>query len=153
MSEIFVDGDACPVKQEIYRVAERYEFHVTVVANSPMRIPQAAWLKLVVVEGRFDAADDWIVERATDQDIVITADIPLAARSLKKGAVVLDMRGNAFSEATIGSALASRELMSHLRDLGTINSGPAPFDKRDRSRFLQRLDEAIQTRRRKKKAP
>lgn len=131
-------------------MAERYGFQVTLVSNSPMRIPQAAWLKLVVVEGRFDAADDWIVEHVTDQDIVITADIPLAARCLQKGAVVLDMRGSAFTRETIGSALASRELMSHLRDLGTINGGPAPFDKRDRSRFLQRLDESIQARRRKR---
>ena len=148
LSEIFVDADACPVKEEVYRVARRYGITVTLASNSSMRVPQEAWLKLVIVEGRFDAADNWIVEHVTDQDIVITADIPLAARCLEKGAAVLDMRGGVFTKDTIGGALASRELMSHLRDLGTISGGPAPFDQRDRSRFLQRLDETIQAARR-----
>ncbi len=150
MSDILVDADGCPVKQEIYRVAKRYEFRVTLVSNSWMRIPQEAWLKLVVVDGHFDAADDWIVGHVTERDIVISGDIPLASRCLAKGAVVLDLRGGVFTVDNIGEALASRELLSHLRDLGTITGGPAPFEKRDRSRFLQRLDETIQTIRRRK---
>ena len=150
MSDIFVDADACPVKQEIYRVAKRYELKVTLVSNSWMRIPQEDWLKLVVVDGQFDAADDWIVEHVTENDIVISGDIPLASRCLAKGAVVLDLRGGIFTEDNIGEAVASRELLSHLRDLGTITGGPAPLERRDRSRFLQRLDETIQTIRRRK---
>jgi uncharacterized protein len=150
VSEIFVDADACPVKQEIYRVAKRYALKVTLVSNSWMRTPHESWLTLVVVDGQFAAVDDWIVEHVTDADIIITGDIPLASRCLAKGAVVLDLRGGAFTEANIGEALASRDLLSHLRDLGTITGGPVPFEKRDRSRFLQRLDEAIQAIRRRK---
>jgi uncharacterized protein YaiI (UPF0178 family) len=103
----------------------------------------------VVVEGQFDAADDWIVAHVTEKDIVISGDIPLAARCLDKGALVLGPRGHAFTEDSIGEALASRALLAHLRELGTITGGPAPFEQRDRSRFLQRLDEAIQAARRK----
>ena len=150
MSEIFVDADACPVKQEIYRVAMRYVLKVTLVSNSSMRIPHEDWLTLVVVDGQFDAVDDWIVEHVTENDIVISGDIPLASRCLAKGAVVLDLRGGIFTEDNIGEAVASRELLSHLRDLGTITGGPAPLERRDRSRFLQRLDETIQTIRRRK---
>lgn len=141
---IFVDADACPVKAEVYRVAERYGLAVKVVANSGMRVPSAAWLELVIVPGAFDGADDWIVERVTSRDIVITADIPLAARALAKGARVLDHRGGAFNEDSIGDALASRELMAQLRAGGEITGGPAAFSPRDRSLFLQRLDETIQ---------
>lgn len=144
MSDIFVDADACPVKPEIYRVARRYALRVTLVANAWMRIPSEDWLTLVVVEGQLDAADDWIVEHVTENDIVISGDVPLASRCLAKGAVVLDLRGGVFTEDSIGEALAGRELLSHLRDLGTITGGPAPFEKRDRSRFLQRLDDTIQ---------
>ena len=144
MSDIFVDADACPVKQEIYRVAKRYALKVTLVSNSPMRIPREAWLRLVVVDGQFDAVDDWIVKHVTEDDIVISGDIPLASRCLAKGAAVLDLRGGVFTEDNIGDALASRELLSHLRDLGSITGGPTPFEKRDRSRFLHRLDETIQ---------
>ena len=150
MSDIFVDADACPVKQEIYRVAKRYALKVTLVSNSPMRIPHEAWLTLVVVDGKFDAVDDWIVGHVTESDIVISGDIPLASRCLAKGAVVLDLRGGVFTEDNIGEALASRELLSNLRALGTITGGPAPLEKRDRSRFLQRLDETIQAIRRRK---
>lgn len=149
MPEIFVDADACPVKEEIYRVAKRYGYAVTLVSNSMMRVPQADWLKLIVVDGRLDAADNWIAERVAQNDIVISADIPLAARCLEKGAIALDMRGGAFTEDRIGEALARREILGHLRDRGDIAGGPAPFDKRDRSRFLQRLDQAIQAIRRK----
>ena len=149
MPQIFVDADACPVKEEIYRVAKRYGYAVTLVSNAMMRIPQAEWLKLIVVDGRLDAADDWIAERVAENDIVISADIPLAARCLEEGAVVLDMRGGAFTEDRIGEALASREILGQLRDRGAIAGGPAPFVQRDRSRFLQRLDQAIQAIRRK----
>jgi uncharacterized protein YaiI (UPF0178 family) len=147
--DIFVDADGCPVKQEVYGVAKRYGLKVTVVSNSWMRTPPAEWLELVVVEGQFDAVDDWIVAHVGEDDIVISGDIPLASRCLKKGALVLGLKGRMFTEDNIGEALASRELLSHLRELGTITGGPAPFEKRDRSRFLQRLDEAIQSVRRR----
>ena len=144
MLEIFIDADGCPVKQEVYRVAQRYNLHVTVVANSRIRIPHRDWNELVVVEGQFDAVDDWIVEHVAVNDIVVSADIPLAARCLYRGARVLGPRGDAFTQDSIGEALAGRALMAHLRELGTITGGPAPFENRDRSRFLQRLDETIQ---------
>ena len=144
MLEIFIDADGCPVKQEVYRVAQRYGLHVTVVANSRIHIPHGDWIKLVVVEGQFDAADDWIVEHAAANDIVISGDIPLAARCLEKGTRVIGLRGDIFTQDSIGGALASRALLAHLRELGTITGGPAPFENRDRSRFLQRLDETIQ---------
>jgi len=147
--EIFIDADGCPVKQEVYRVAQRYGLHVTVVANSRIRIPHGGWSKLVVVEGQFDAADDWIVEHVGTDDIVVSGDIPLAARCLEKGARVLGPRGYAFTPDSIGEALASRALLADLRELGTITGGPAPFENRDRSRFLQCLDETIQTVRRR----
>jgi uncharacterized protein len=141
---IFVDADACPVKQEVYRVAKRYVLKVTLVSNSRMRTPHEDWLEAVVVAGHFDAADDWIVEHVNESDIVISGDVPLASRCLGKGAQVLAPTGRVFTEDSIGEALASREFLSYLRDFGTITRGPAPFEKRDRSRFLQRLDETIQ---------
>jgi hypothetical protein len=143
LPDIFVDADGCPVKQEIYRVATRYGLKVTLVSNARMRTPQEDWLKLVVVDGQFDAADDWIVEHVRPQDIVISGDIPLASRCLEKGALVLGPTGRVFTEENIGDALASRELLSRLRELGTMTGGPASFEKRDRSRFLQRLDEMV----------
>lgn len=151
MSEIYVDADACPVKQEIYRVAERYGWQVNVVTNSIMHVPPAEWIKLVVVPGRLDAADNWIAEHVTSEDVVVTADIPLASRCLDKGAAVIDLRGGVFTEDGIGEALATRELLGHLRDSGSVTSGPAPFQPRDRSRFLQRLDQTIQAIRSRKK--
>ena len=144
MSEIFVDADACPVKQEVYRVAKRYQLQVTLVANSPMQMPEEDWLKLIIVSEQFDAADDWIVEHLTRNDIVISADIPLASRCLKKGARVLGPKGHVFAEDSIGNSLATRDLMSHLREVGIMTGGPAPFSKSDRSRFLQSLDTVIQ---------
>ncbi len=144
MLNIFVDADGCPVKQEVYRVAKRYGLKVTLVSNSRMRTPHEDWLESVVVDGQFDAADDWIVEHISENDIVISGDIPLASRCLEKGAQVLAPTGRVFTQDSIGEALASREFLSHLRDLGTLTGGPAPFEKRDRSRFLQRLDETIQ---------
>jgi uncharacterized protein YaiI (UPF0178 family) len=140
---IFVDADACPVKDEIYRVAQRYGLKVTLVANSWMRAPQNKFIHLEVVPDGFDAADDWIAEQTGQDDIVITADIPLAGRCLKKGARVLGPSGKPFTEDNIGSALATRELLSELRDMGEIGGGPPPFSKRDRSLFLQKLDQMI----------
>ena len=140
---IFVDADACPVKDEVYRVAQRYSLAVTLVANSWMRVPQNKFIRLEVVSDGFDAADDWIAEQAEQDDIVITADIPLAGRCLKKGARVLGPSGKPFTEDNIGSALATREILSELRDMGEIGGGPPPFSKRDRSLFLQQLDQII----------
>jgi uncharacterized protein len=147
---ILVDADACPVKQEVYRVAKRYRLDVTLVANSWMRVPDERWLTLEVVGGGFDAADDWIVEHVQPDDIVVTADIPLASRCLKEGARVIGSTGKPFTEDNIGSALATRELLSELRGAGEITGGPPPLQKRDRSRFLQALDEVIQSIRRKR---
>ncbi|MBN2107987.1 MAG: YaiI/YqxD family protein [Deltaproteobacteria bacterium] len=149
MLHIFVDADACPVKDEVYRVAQRCGLAVTLVANSRMRIPDNKLLNLEVVQGGFDAADDWIAGHAGPDDIVITADIPLAGRCLAQGARVLGSNGRPFTEDNIGSALATRELLSGLRDLGEIGGGPPPFSKRDRSLFLQELDKMIQAIRKK----
>ena len=141
---IFVDADACPVKNEVYRVARRYHLQVRVVANSWIRIPDDEAFDLVVVEGQFDAADDWIVDNCGRGDVVICDDIPLAARALERGARAVSPRGRPFTEESIGGALATRELMSQLREMGTITGGPAPFAKRDRSQFLQQLDQTVQ---------
>ncbi len=124
-------------------MARRHGLPVRVVANSWLRTPGDALVELQVVSGAFDAADDWIVEAVTEKDLVVTADIPLAARCLKKGAKVLGHRGRPFTEDSIGEALASRELMSQLRDMGVVSGGPRPFEKKDRSSFLHSLDEAI----------
>ncbi len=143
MLNIFVDADACPVKQEVYRVASRHHLNVTLVANSWMRIPKERWISLEVVADGFDAADDWIVERVQPHDIVVTADIPLASRCLKEGASVIGPTGKPFRENNIGDAVAARNLLSGLRDAGEITKGPAPLKKGDRSRFLHQLDEMI----------
>jgi hypothetical protein len=148
---IFIDADACPVKEEVYRVAKRYALNVTLVANMWMRIPREEWLELVVVDDQPDAADDWIVEHVDKQDIVIADDIPLADRCLKKEAMVIAPRGRMFTSDSIGDVLATRDLMAHLRESGVIaGGGPPPMAKKDRSLFLQRLDETIQGIRRKK---
>ena len=144
MLDIYVDADGCPVKQEIYRVAGRYGLTTILVANAWMRVPQTESVKLVLVKDQFDAADDWIVEHVTANDIVVSADIVLASRCLQKAARVVDPRGRVFTENSIGEAVAVRNIMSHLRDLGTVTGGPAPLQQRDRSRFLQRLDDLIQ---------
>ncbi len=146
---IFVDADACPVKQEVYRVASRYRLDVTLVANSWMRVPNERWIALEVVEDGFDAADDWIVANVQPHDIVVTADIPLASRCLKEGARVIGSTGKPFTENNIGQAVATRDLLSELRGAGQITGGPPPLKKRDRSRFLQQLDNVIQSIRRK----
>jgi uncharacterized protein YaiI (UPF0178 family) len=148
---IFVDADACPVKREIYRVANRYQLSVTLVAGSRMRIPDDVKVALKVVDQGMDAADDWIVEHLEVDDIVITADVPLAARCVRRGAYVLGHTGKAFTEDNIGPALATRDLLSELRQFGEVTGGPPPFDKRDRSRFLEGLDKAINEIRRKQK--
>jgi len=142
--KIYVDADGCPVKNEVFRVAFRYGLKVFVVSNSIMRIPQEQLFELVIVKEQFDAADDWIVEHICENDIAVSADIPLAARCLEKGARMLGPKGRVFTQESIGSALANRELTAYLRELGNITGGPAPFEKRDRSRFLQQLDGAIQ---------
>jgi uncharacterized protein YaiI (UPF0178 family) len=142
--EIYVDADGCPVKNEVYRVALRYGLKVYVVSNSRITIPQEKLFQLVIVNGQFDAADDWIVEHIHEDDIAVSADIPLAARCIEKGARMLDPKGRIFTPESIGNVLANRDLMAHLRDLGNFTGGPGPFDKRDRSRFLQSLDNVIQ---------
>ena len=143
--ELYVDADACPVKQEVCRVAKRYRMNVTFVSNSRMRFPDQEGVKLVVVDGQLDAADDFIVENVTNDDIVVTADIPLAFRCIKSGAQVIAPTGRLFSIANIGEALATRNLLSELREAGSITGGPPPFQKRDRSRFLQSLDQIVQS--------
>jgi uncharacterized protein YaiI (UPF0178 family) len=144
MFKIVIDADSCPVKTEVFRVAQRYGLKVTLVANQPGRYAIEDWMQEVVVGGHLDAADDWIVENIGETDIVISGDIPLAARCLKKGGRVLGPKGLVFTERSIGTALATRDLMTHLRDIGLPTSGAAPFDKRDRSRFLQALDKLVQ---------
>jgi hypothetical protein len=143
LPDILVDADACPVKQEVYRVAKRYGLKVMLVANSPMNIPQEDGVSLAVVNGQLDAADNWIVDHAARNDIVITGDIPLAARCLKIGARVLEPKGYVFTETTISNALANRDLMTYLRNTGIATGGPASFKKRDRSMFLHSLDKVI----------
>jgi uncharacterized protein YaiI (UPF0178 family) len=140
---IFVDGDACPVKDEVYRVAERYRLKVRIVANAPIRVPHIDWIELTIVDAGSDVADDWIVERVQHNDIVITSDIPLASRCLQAGAAVIGSTGRPFTEDSIGSAMASRSLMEHLRTMGEATGGPKSFRREDRSRFLSALDEAV----------
>lgn len=144
MLHIFVDADACPVKDEVYRVASRYRLAVTLVANSQMHVPNQEGVALEVVGKDLDAADDWIAEHVQAHDIVITADIPLASRCLKAAGHVIGPTGRRFTEDNIGDALATRELLSELRGAGEVTGGPPPLENRDRSRFLQKLDEVIQ---------
>ena len=145
---LFIDADACPVKDETYKVAARYGLKTFVVSNSFMQIPASPLIERVIVDAGPDIADDWIAERATRGDIVITNDIPLADRVLKSGAAAIKPHGQPFTPASIGSALAQRAIMEHIRSTGEITGGPRPFDRADRSRFLQALDTAIQASRR-----
>ncbi len=145
MQNIYVDADACPVKDEVYRVAKRHDKQVILVSNARMRIPSEGKVRLEVVNDAFDAADDWIVEQAGQGDIVVTSDIPLADRCLKKGAYVLGNNGDPFTANNIGNAMAARELFSELRQMGEMRGGPPPFTQKTRSQFLQRLDQAIRT--------
>ena len=141
--QLLVDGDACPVKDEIYVVATRYGIPVALVANAPLYVPPGFGVKLVVVDSGPDAADDWIAEHARAGDVVVTADIPLAARCLAVGARVLGTHGRPFTEDSIGGALATRELKSYLRESGLPSGGPKAISPKDRSRFLSKLDELV----------
>src|SRR5687768_9630346 len=130
MTKIYIDADGCPVKEEVYRVAERYKLQVVLVANQPLRLPLNPLLRMVVVAGSFDAADDWIVDNSGANDVLITTDILLADRCLKKSLRVLSPKGDEFTEDNIGSAIAHRELMQNLRHMGEMRGGPAPMDKK-----------------------
>jgi uncharacterized protein YaiI (UPF0178 family) len=152
--EIYVDADACPVKNEIYRVAARHGLKVFVVSNAPIMVPRETtarsrasstryWIERVVVGDAMDAADDWIVGRVAQGDIVVTADVPLASRGVKAGAVVIAPNGKPFDDDSIGMTVATRNLLHELRSAGAVTGGPKPFEPRDRSRFLSALDQAI----------
>jgi uncharacterized protein YaiI (UPF0178 family) len=148
MISLYIDADACPVKQEIYRVAERHAgkgvaIKVFVVSNSPIAVPRDDMIQRVVVGAGMDEADNWIAERARRGDIVITADVPLASRCVKSGATVIAPNGKPFTEESIGMVLATRNLLDSLRSAGEITGGPKPFSPRDRSSFLSALDQAI----------
>ena len=141
---ILIDADACPVKEETYRVAERHRVPVSVVSNAPFRVPTGPLVERVIVSGGFDAADDWIAERAGPHSVVVTGDILLADRCLKAGASVIGNNGKPFTPGSIGGAIATRAIMADLRaGMGEGSGGPAPFAKADRSRFLQALDQAL----------
>jgi uncharacterized protein YaiI (UPF0178 family) len=142
MLTIYIDADACPVKDEVYRVARRCLMRVAVVANVPLRVPADEWVEMVACPG-FGAADDWIAGQAGPGDVVVTADVALAARCLAKGARVLDPKGRPFTDNDIGGALALRDLLDELRQGGAVTGGPAPMTPRDRSRFLSKLDEVV----------
>jgi uncharacterized protein YaiI (UPF0178 family) len=144
MLEIFVDADACPVKDEVYDVASRHGIYVFIVANARMRVPEGAGVEMVLVEDGPDAADDWIAEHIRPADVAVTADIPLAARCLEAGARVLGTHGQPFTEDSIGAALATRDLKAELRESGLIGGGPPPLSQRDRSRFAASLDRLVQ---------
>jgi len=141
---VFVDADACPVKDEVYKVAARYGLKTFVVSNSFMQVPLSPLVERVIVDAGPDIADDWIAERAAKGDIVVTNDIPLADRVLKSGAAALKPTGQPFTADSIGAALAQRSIMEHIRSTGEITGGPKPFAREDRSRFLQALDLAVQ---------
>jgi len=145
---IFVDADACPVKYEVYRVAERHRLRVYVVANSPIQVPRDPLVERVTVGSSLDAADNWIAERVDATAIVVTNDIPLASRCVKAGARVIAANGRAFTESSIGMTLAMRNLMADLRETGEMSGGPPAFSPRDRSAFLAALDQTIRRLRR-----
>ncbi|HEY8163022.1 MAG TPA: YaiI/YqxD family protein [Methylocystis sp.] len=147
---IFIDADACPVKEETYKVAIRYGLQTFVISNSFMQIPTSPLITRVIVAAGADAADDWIVEHVVAGDVVVTSDIPLAARVLAKEAHAIAPYGRAFTEESIGLALAQRALMEHIRSTGETTGGPPPFSPKDRSRFLQALDQAIAREKRKR---
>jgi uncharacterized protein YaiI (UPF0178 family) len=141
--EIFVDADACPVKDEVYGVAARYGLRVVLVANKPLVMPRGIGAEMVVVDHGPDAADDWIAHNVQPGDVVVTVDIPLASRCLDAGARVLGTDGRPFTEDSIGGALAMRQLNAELRDLGVSSGGPRALSAKDRSRFLSKLDELV----------
>lgn len=144
MIEVFIDGDACPVKDETYVVAGRYNVPVALVANSRLYVPEGLGVELIVVDQGPDAADDWIVENLRRHDVVVTADIPLAARCLAAGAMAIGTNGRVFSEDSIGVLVATRDLKADLRGAGVVTSGPRSSTAKDRSRFLSKLDELVQ---------
>ncbi len=144
MIKIYIDADGCAVKDETYKVAERYKIETIVVANKALSIPLSPIVRMQVTAGGFDAADDWIVEQAVAKDIVVTSDILLADRLVKKGVSVLNAKGEEFTDDNVGSAVANRELMQNLRHMGEMRGGPAPMDKRARSAFLGKLDQIVQ---------
>jgi hypothetical protein len=146
---IYVDADACPVKDEVFRVARRHDVPVVLVSSQWMRVPGDGRVTMQVVPAGMDAADDWIASRAGAGDVVITADVPLAARCVAAGAAVIGTSGRPFTEDNVGEALATRDLLAGLRGAGQVTGGPAPFGPRDRSRFLQALEQAIQAIRRR----
>jgi uncharacterized protein YaiI (UPF0178 family) len=148
---IFIDADACPVKDETYKVAARYGLVTTVVSNSFIAIPPSKLIERMIVDAGPDVADDWIADQAEPGDIVVTNDIPLADRVLKKDAAAIAPNGRAFTADSIGQALAQRSIMEHIRSTGEITGGPRPFDRSDRSRFLQALDEAVNREKRKRR--
>lgn len=147
---VFIDADACPVKDEVYRVAQRYGLKTYVVANAFLMVPTSPLVERVVVDAGPDVADDWIAEQVQPGDVVVTNDIPLAGRVLRAGAAAIAPNGRPFTQDSIGAALSQRALMEHLRSTGEITSGPKPFDRNDRSRFLQTLDEAVNRERRRR---
>lgn len=149
MLHIYIDADACPVKEEVFRVARRCDLSVTLVANAWMRTPADPRIVLEVVDDAHDAADDWIVDRVEANDIVVTADIPLASRCIESGAHVIGPKGKIFTDENIGSAVATRDLLEELRSAGEATGGPPPLTQKDRSQFLQKLDQVIQRVRRK----
>ncbi len=140
---IFVDADACPVKDEVYKVAARYGLRVHVVANAYINVPASRFISRIVVDAGPDAADDWIVEHVAAGDIAVTNDIPLAERVLQAGAAAIRPDGRTFTRDSIGSAIAQRAILEQIRSTGAITGGPKPFERRDRSNFLQALDQAI----------
>ncbi len=142
---IYIDADGCAVKDEVYKVAARYKLRVILVANKALSVPPGANIEMQVVSGEFDAADNWIVEIIGPQDILVTSDLLLADRAIKRQARVLGPKGRELNEENIGDILGARELMSHLRDLGNTKTGPAPLNKADRSQFLSTLDQIIQS--------
>lgn len=149
MLTIFVDADGCPVKDEIFRVAIKWKIKTVLVSNKRMNHPAPELISSVVVGGGFDSADDYIADNASTDDIVVTADIPLASRALEKNARVINPNGRTFTKETIGEAMANRQLLSSLREQGLITGGPAPFKPKDRSLFLHVLQETIQSIRKK----
>jgi uncharacterized protein YaiI (UPF0178 family) len=148
VTEIFIDGDACPVKDEVYAVAARIGLAVVVVANQRINVPRDLGVEMIVVEDGPDAADDWIAEEIRANDVVITADIPLAARCLEVGAFALGTNGREFTQESIGGALATREIKASIREAGVTTGGPAPMTPRDRSRFSNVLDQIVNRARR-----
>ena len=149
MLNIYIDADGSPVKEETYKVAFRYQLKVFVVANKPIQVPLQPLIEMIVVKAGADEADNWIADHIEENDICITTDIPLADRCLKKNAKVLGARGDEFTEDMIGNAMATRELLKELREMGQMGGGPAPFEQRDRSKFLSSLDRIIQMVKRK----